>query len=108
MADRLAEVGDDFAAGVAGTDGEQGDFVIEVDEAFNDDAALIDPAATCCVIPGFLHVAIKFREVVENATGKVVEIPESVKYLLGKEKQSIPINPDFQSFKDFLMEGKFS
>ncbi|MBK7214737.1 MAG: threonine synthase [Bacteroidales bacterium] len=51
---------------------------------------------------------IKFREVVEKATGKVVEIPESVKYLHGKEKQSIPINPDFQSFKDFLMEGKFS
>jgi hypothetical protein len=36
--------------------GQQGDFVVEVDEAFDDDAPVAHAAAGHGVVPGFLHV----------------------------------------------------
>ena len=56
VADRLAEVSLHFARSIAGAYGEQGDLVVEVDEALDDDAARIDPAAARRVVPGLLHV----------------------------------------------------
>jgi threonine synthase len=53
----------------------------------------------------FLETAhpVKFPEVVEEATGKKVAIPENLQYLLSKEKTSILMKPDFESFKEWMM-----
>ena len=56
VADRFAEIGLYDAMFIAGADGEQGDFVVKFNHPFNNDAALIDPAATRRVIPGGLHI----------------------------------------------------
>jgi threonine synthase len=45
----------------------------------------------------------KFREVVEEALNLTVEIPERLQQTLEKEKNSIPLASDFQSFKAFLL-----
>ena len=46
---------------------------------------------------------VKFPEVVEEAIGQTIEIPDSVKYLLGKEKVAIPIGASFAGFKDWML-----
>ena len=51
MPDRLAKVRLHVAAGSDGAYGEQGDFVVEVDEAFDNDAALADAPALHRVVP---------------------------------------------------------
>jgi hypothetical protein len=57
MADGFAEVGFDAAILGLGAHGQQGDLVVEVDEALDDDAAVAHAAAGHGVVPGFLHVA---------------------------------------------------
>lgn len=46
---------------------------------------------------------VKFPEVVEEAIGHELEIPSSVKYLLDKTKKSIPLNADYESFKQWML-----
>lgn len=46
---------------------------------------------------------VKFAEVVSPQIGEEVAIPERMKYLLEKEKMSIPMSADFEVFKAFLM-----
>ncbi|MBY0482902.1 MAG: threonine synthase [Chitinophagaceae bacterium] len=46
---------------------------------------------------------VKFPETVEEAIGRPVEIPESVKPLFELEKKSILIDPAFSDLKDWLM-----
>jgi threonine synthase len=45
---------------------------------------------------------VKFAEVVNPQIGIEVAIPERMKYLLEKEKTSIPLSKDFDDFKSFL------
>ena len=56
MADGLAEKGFHFARSAHRAHGEQRDFVIEIDEAFDDHPPLIHPAAAGGVIPGRLYI----------------------------------------------------
>ncbi|MNK95658.1 hypothetical protein D3C87_1159050 [compost metagenome] len=54
MADRLAELRFHLAIGAHGAHGQQGDFVVEVDEAFHDHTAVAHAAAGHGVVPGGL------------------------------------------------------
>jgi len=49
---------------------------------------------------------VKFPEVVEEAIGQTIAIPESVKFLLDKKKVSIPLTANYSAFKTWMMEGK--
>lgn len=53
----------------------------------------------------FLETAhpVKFPEVVEQTTGKKLEIPESVQPLLSKQKRSVLMNAGFDALKEWLM-----
>lgn len=53
----------------------------------------------------FLETAhpVKFPEAVEKITGKQIEIPISVKDIMGKEKRSVFIEPDYNNLKEFLL-----
>jgi threonine synthase len=46
---------------------------------------------------------VKFPDVVEEAVGAQIEIPNSVKFLLDKEKVSIPIEANFGNFKSWML-----
>lgn len=46
---------------------------------------------------------VKFPDVVEEMTGKKVAVPDSVAYLFNKQKQSILLPKDYDSFKEWLM-----
>ena len=47
---------------------------------------------------------VKFPEVVEEAIGHPLVIPASVKYLLDKPKQSIPLAATYTAFKQWMLE----
>ncbi|MFM6994308.1 MAG: threonine synthase [Sediminibacterium sp.] len=47
---------------------------------------------------------VKFPEVVEEAIGHPLTIPASVKYLLDKPKQSIPLAATYTAFKQWMLE----
>jgi threonine synthase len=49
---------------------------------------------------------VKFPEVVEEAIGKTIAIPDSVKFLLDKNKVSIPLAANYTAFKNWMKEGK--
>jgi threonine synthase len=53
----------------------------------------------------FLETAhpAKFKDTIENITGKPVEIPEKLKEFMKGKKQSIELNKDFLEFKRFLI-----
>jgi threonine synthase len=53
----------------------------------------------------FLETAhpVKFYDAVESETGEKVPLPDTVKQLLGREKISTKISPDFSALKDFLL-----
>jgi threonine synthase len=53
----------------------------------------------------FLETAhpVKFYDAVESETGEKVPLPDVVKSLLGRKKQSERIAPEFQELKDFLL-----
>lgn len=55
----------------------------------------------------FLETAhpVKFYDAVEEETGEKVPIPDTVKSLLGRKKQSIKIDPDFQQLKKILLSA---
>ncbi|CAF3931424.1 unnamed protein product, partial [Rotaria sp. Silwood1] len=46
---------------------------------------------------------VKFPDVVEEAIGKKIEMPDEVKYLFAKEKQSILLSSNYIDFKEWLM-----
>ena len=46
---------------------------------------------------------VKFPDVVEEAVGEKIEIPDSVKFLLDKEKVAIPIAANFEKFKSWML-----
>ena len=46
---------------------------------------------------------VKFPDVVEEAVGEQIEIPNSVKFLLDKEKIFIPIAASFGNFKSWML-----
>jgi threonine synthase len=54
----------------------------------------------------FLETAhpVKFPEVVEESTGKKIEIPLSVQPLLTRKKSSLIMEAGFESLKDWLMQ----
>ena len=62
MADRLAEIGLDRAAGADGPHRELGNFVVEGHEALDDDPPLPDTAARLGVIPGLLDVVGRLHQ----------------------------------------------
>jgi threonine synthase len=49
---------------------------------------------------------VKFPDAVEAVTGQQIAFPESVKGLLGLEKQSIKIEPQFSALKDYLLSRR--
>lgn len=49
---------------------------------------------------------IKFPDTVEKATGIAPEYPEQVQHLLGQQKQSVLISPDFEAVKQWLLSRK--
>jgi len=53
----------------------------------------------------FLETAhpAKFLETVENIIGEKVEIPQKLQEFMKGEKKSLPMNKDFQSFKNYLL-----
>ncbi len=53
----------------------------------------------------FLETAhpVKFPETVEESTGSKIEFPHSVQYLLGKQKESVLMEPSFGRLKEWLM-----
>lgn len=53
----------------------------------------------------FLETAhpVKFPDAVEAIIGHEIEVPESVSYLLDKEKKSVKIDADYQQLKDYLL-----
>jgi threonine synthase len=46
---------------------------------------------------------VKFPEVVEEAIGQTISIPDSVKFLLNKKKVSIPIAANYAAFKNWMI-----
>jgi threonine synthase len=46
---------------------------------------------------------VKFPEVVEEAIGQTIAIPESVRFLLDKEKVAIPMGASFGVFKSWML-----
>jgi threonine synthase len=46
---------------------------------------------------------VKFPEVVEEAIGETIAIPDPVKFLLDKDKVSIPMGASFAGFKDWML-----
>ena len=48
---------------------------------------------------------VKFPEVVEEAIGETIAIPDSVKFLLDKDKVSIPMGASFVDFKDWMLSN---
>jgi threonine synthase len=46
---------------------------------------------------------VKFPEVVEEAIGQKIAIPDSVKFLLDKEKIAIPMGANFGVFKSWML-----
>lgn len=49
---------------------------------------------------------VKFPEVVKEAIGQTIAIPDSVKFLLDKKKISIPLAANYAAFKNWMKEGK--
>jgi hypothetical protein len=58
VADRLAEEGLHGSGGADGSHRELGDFVVEVDEALDDDAPGAYPSRGLRIVPGLLHVGL--------------------------------------------------
>ena len=48
---------------------------------------------------------VKFPEVVEEAIGQTIAIPDSVKFLLDKKKVSTPLAANYAAFKNWMKEG---
>ena len=46
---------------------------------------------------------VKFPDVVEEAISKKIEVPDEVKYLFEKQKQSILLSSNYNDFKEWLM-----
>ena len=46
---------------------------------------------------------VKFPEVVERAIGETITIPESVQFLLDKQKVAIPMGANFSVFKSLML-----
>ena len=49
---------------------------------------------------------VKFPEVVEEAIGQTIAIPDSVKFLLDKKKVSTPLAANYAAFKTWMKERK--
>ena len=49
---------------------------------------------------------VKFPEVVEEAIGQTIAIPDSVKFLLDKKKVSTALAANYAAFKNWMKEGK--
>ncbi len=61
-------------------------------EAFNQPAIILETAHP-----------VKFPEVVEEAIGETIAIPDSVQFLLDKEKVAIPMDAKFGVFKSWML-----
>ncbi len=61
-------------------------------EAFNQPAIILETAHP-----------VKFPEVVEEAIGETIAIPDSVQFLLDKEKVAIPMDANFGVFKSWML-----
>lgn len=46
---------------------------------------------------------VKFPDIVEDVIGKEIEVPEEVRYLFERKKQSILLSSNYNDFKDWLM-----
>jgi threonine synthase len=49
---------------------------------------------------------VKFPEVVERAIGETITIPESVQFLLDKQKISIPMGASYPAFKSWMLANE--
>jgi threonine synthase len=87
-----------------------------IKKVFDETGYLCDPHGACGyraleeqLQPGetgiFLETAhpAKFKDTVEKIIKTEVVIPETLKAFMGKEKQSVPMQKDFASFKSYLL-----
>jgi threonine synthase len=67
-----------------------------------------DPAATPTQKGIFLETAhpVKFYDAVEPIIGQKIPMPPAVQTLLGRQKQSKKIDPDYAQLKDFLLSSR--
>ncbi len=49
---------------------------------------------------------VKFQDIVEDAIGEKVPIPERLQHVMGDEKLSVPMKNDYKAFTEFLMQNK--
>jgi len=61
-----------------------------------------NPGECNAIVLGTAH-PVKFQEVVEPLIGEPVAIPERLQKMLGTDKQSIPMDADFEAFKGWLL-----
>jgi threonine synthase len=62
----------------------------------------LNPLEINAVVLSTAH-PVKFGEVVEPLIGKKVEIPQRLQAIVNGEKKSIPMNADFEGFKNWLL-----
>lgn len=87
-----------------------------IKKVFDETGYLCDPHGACGyraleeqLQPGetgiFLETAhpAKFKDTVEKIIESEVVVPETLKAFMGKEKQSVPMQKDFASFKSYLL-----
>jgi len=85
-------------------------------ETFTETGYLLDPHGACGFralkeqlseneVGVFLETAhpAKFKDTVEKIIGQSVEIPATLKAFMGKEKKSVAMSKDFESFKEYLL-----
>ncbi|HYF33557.1 MAG TPA: threonine synthase [Chitinophagaceae bacterium] len=55
----------------------------------------------------FLETAhpVKFRDLVEQLTGKTIDVPASIARLLNKEKRATRINADYRALEEYLLNN---
>lgn len=90
-----------------------------VKQAWIDEDYLLDPHGACgyralCEhlreneVGVFLETAhpAKFKETIENIIGHTIDIPDKLQAFMQGSKQSIPMSPNLQDLKKFLMLGE--
>ncbi len=73
---------------------------VKAAETYHDEESVNQPLVTLATA----H-PVKFRDVIEPATGKKIDVPERLAVWMKREKKSIPIRKGFDEFKGFLMDS---
>ena len=78
-------------------------FIQEQDNVNGNHVATFNPSNSIRAIILETAHPVKFPELVEEAIGEKIVIPDSVKFLLDKEKVSIPMGASFEGFKAWML-----